>query len=302
MDESIDTGFGVRKRFCVVHNPNAGTRGRLLFRNTVRELQRAGCHIFIVDTTQHERGERIAKDAALSGRFDAIIAAGGDGTLHDVLCGIAGSDIPLGLIPSGTANVFSREIDLPTTPIALAEALMHGPAFNVPISTCNGRPFTFVVGVGFDAAAVQIFEKYRARRFGIFGVVAAALAALLIHNGQAIAIRTAEEEWIAHWVLITRIRRFAGRLKLTPHADIGRSAFQIVSFKQKGKLSLALQLTRMLFAAPPQSRDIRISECHQVFLKGSGSIPVQIDGELIEGLPLQCQFLTRHVPIITGNK
>ena len=116
-----------------------------MFRNTVRELQQAGCHISIVDTTQHERGERIAKDAALSGQFDAIIAAGGDGTLHDVLRGIAGSDIPLGLIPSGTANIFSREIDLPTTPVALAEVLMRGSTFNVPVSVCNRHPFAFVV-------------------------------------------------------------------------------------------------------------------------------------------------------------
>lgn len=296
----IDIGCGVRKRFCVIHNPNAGTRGRLLFRNTIRELQRAGCHISVLDTTQQERGERIAKDAALSGQFDAIIAAGGDGTLHDVLCGIAGTDIPLGLIPSGTANVFSQEIDLPTTPVALAEVLMRGPACDVPISICNGRPFAFVVGVGFDAAAVQIFEKYQARHFGIFGVALAALAALLIHSGKPISIQTPQEEWVAHWVIVTRIKRFAGRLKLTPHAEIEQPRFHVVSFKKMGRLSLAFQLARMLFTAPPQSHCIRISACHEVFLKGSGPIPVQIDGELIEGLPLQLQFLTHHVPIIIG--
>jgi YegS/Rv2252/BmrU family lipid kinase len=293
-------GSDLRKRFCVIHNPNAGTRGRLLFRNTVRELQRAGCHISIVDTTQHERGERIAKDAALSGQFDAIIAAGGDGTLHDVLRGIAGSDIPLGLIPSGTANIFSREINLPTTPVALAEVLMRGSTFNVPVSVCNGHPFVFVVGVGFDAAAVQFFEKYQARHFGTFGIVAAALAALWIHNEKPISIRTPQEEWVAHWVVVTRIQRFAGGLKLTPDADIKQPTFHVVSFQQRGRLRLALQLARMLSAIHGQSRDIRISACQEVILEGSGSLPVQIDGELIGELPLKLKFLTLRVPIITG--
>jgi hypothetical protein len=69
---------------------------------------------------------RAAADAACSARFDAVIAAGGDGTIHDVASGLLGSAIPLGIIPMGTANVFAREIGLPSSPDHIAMTLLNG--------------------------------------------------------------------------------------------------------------------------------------------------------------------------------
>ena len=63
-----------------------------------------------MDTSRHGEGMKAAAEAASSERFDAIVAAGGDGTVHDVAAGLLGTPIPLGIIPMGTANVFAREV------------------------------------------------------------------------------------------------------------------------------------------------------------------------------------------------
>ena len=75
---------------------------------------------------------RAAADAALSARFDAVVAAGGDGTVHDVATGLLGTPVPLGIIPMGTANVFAREIGL---------ARVHRIASRGRCSTVRSAPF-----------------------------------------------------------------------------------------------------------------------------------------------------------------
>ena len=66
--------------------------------------------------------------------------------------------IPLGIIATGTANVFAREIGLPRSPEQVASTLMNGKVRTIPVGQINGRPFLFVVGIGFDAEAVRQFE------------------------------------------------------------------------------------------------------------------------------------------------
>ena len=103
----------MRHRFFVVHNPNAGTVARRHFDRVIGLLKDAGASLECVHTSRHGEGMRAAADAALSARFDAVVAAGGDGTVHDVATGLLGTPVPLGIIPMGTANVFAREIGLP---------------------------------------------------------------------------------------------------------------------------------------------------------------------------------------------
>jgi diacylglycerol kinase (ATP) len=109
----------------------------------------------IVETASHGEGMKAAAEAALSGRFDAVVAAGGDGTAHDAAEGLIGYSTPLGILPLGTGNVFARELNLPGSPEALAGTLLSSEAHPIPVGQVNGRPFLFVVGVGFDAEAVR---------------------------------------------------------------------------------------------------------------------------------------------------
>jgi diacylglycerol kinase (ATP) len=135
--------------------PQSWRPARQLFDRVLSRLSDSGASCEIVETLNHVEGLAIARTAARSGCFDAIVAAGGDGTVHDVAEGALDHETPLRIIPLGTANVFAREVGLPQLPEELAETLLHGPARTIPVGEVNGRPFLFVVGVGFDAAAVR---------------------------------------------------------------------------------------------------------------------------------------------------
>ena len=97
----------VRTRFFILHNLNAGRVARHLFHATVARMRRAGAYTEIVETTRHGEGMRATTEAAQSGNFDALVAAGGDGTAHDAAEGLVGHSMPLGIIPMGTGNVFA---------------------------------------------------------------------------------------------------------------------------------------------------------------------------------------------------
>src|SRR5262250_1795443 len=101
---------GRPRRLTVIYNPAAGDRGRgRRFAQVIAELERLGCQVVVQPTAARGDAERFAR-AAGSAATDAVVAAGGDGTINEVINGLDGSGLPLGVIPLGTANVFAAEV------------------------------------------------------------------------------------------------------------------------------------------------------------------------------------------------
>lgn len=104
----------------------------------------------------------LASEAARN-HTDAIFVLGGDGTLNEVVNGIAGSDIILAPLPGGSTNVFVRSLGLPSNAIAAAHELIDllkaGQPQHIGVGSVNGRRFLFNAGVGFDAAVVRKVEQ-----------------------------------------------------------------------------------------------------------------------------------------------
>jgi diacylglycerol kinase (ATP) len=206
----------LRVRFFILLNPNAGSAARHLFYTTLARMRQAGACVEIVKTPRHGEGMKAVAEAAQSGSFDAVVAAGGDGTLHHAAEGLVGRSTPLGIIPMGTGNVFARELNLPGSPDGLARTLLRGKVRAIPVGQVNGRPFLSVVGIGFDAEAVRLFEREGNRTLGRAGYVWPVLRALSSHQNRTLRVRTQRGETEAQWVIVTRIRHYAGDLMLVP--------------------------------------------------------------------------------------
>ena len=147
-----------------------------------------GVSLECVETSRHGEGMRAAAQAAVSERFDAVVAAGGDGTIHDVAAGLLGTPVPLGIIPMGTANVFAREVGLPRSPQQVANTLMDGKVGIIPVGQINGQPVLFVVGIGFDAEAVRRFETAGTRKLGQAGFIGPIAHALFSEGNRHVAV------------------------------------------------------------------------------------------------------------------
>ena len=159
----------------LIANPAASAFTGGLHR-TVVAILRKSFQVEAAWPTNANEVEAMAMKAAQEGT-DVVAAMGGDGVVHHVVNGIAGSSTALGIIPAGTTNVLARILGLPSKPVAAARFLASGePVIEIPLArveAANGsattiRYATFATGVGLDAEAVRIadLEPYRKYRFG----------------------------------------------------------------------------------------------------------------------------------------
>jgi diacylglycerol kinase (ATP) len=98
-----------------------------------------------------------------------VIAIGGDGTINEVIQELAGSETALGVIPSGTVNVWAREVGIPLDYAGAREVLVSGQTRRIDLGKINDDYFLLMVGIGIDGEVTHAVEKKTAKRFGVLG-------------------------------------------------------------------------------------------------------------------------------------
>ena len=161
-----------KKRMLIIVNPYATTVSDRLKNLVVYALQ-ARYDVEAVDTEAAEHAIEIGREAR-DGGYDIVVAFGGDGTLNEVANGLAGTDVPVSVLPGGSTNVVCRTLGIPNDVVDATEHLI-GIADDfrprkIDLGRCNGRHFVFACGVGLDATVVKRVDahpllKARARQW-----------------------------------------------------------------------------------------------------------------------------------------
>ena len=131
-------------------------------------LKEYGLDIEIQATKEKGEATKIAKKCVEQG-YDLVIAAGGDGTINEIINGLAYSDTTLAVIPLGTANIFSMEINLPVEIKALCQTIAQGNTKKIDLGKVNDRYFSCMAGIGFDA---HVLQKSDSKWKKIYGALA----------------------------------------------------------------------------------------------------------------------------------
>jgi diacylglycerol kinase family enzyme len=150
------------KRALLITNPEATTVTPRT-RTVIARALASDLAVDVAETKRRGHAQHLSAGAVHEG-YDLVLVLGGDGTLNEVLNGVAGSDTPLAVLPGGGTNVFARTYGVPEDPIeataALLERLREGNApRRITLGRVNGRFFGFCAGVGFDAAVVRAVER-----------------------------------------------------------------------------------------------------------------------------------------------
>src|SRR3954465_1200293 len=161
-----------KKRMLIIVNPYATTVSDRLKNLVVYALQ-ARYDVEAVDTEAAEHAIEIGREAR-HGEYDIVVAFGGDGTLNEVVNGLAGTDVPVSVLPGGSTNVVCRTLGIPNDVVDATEHLIGlADDFHprkIDLGRCNGRHFVFACGVGLDATVVKRVDahprlKARARQW-----------------------------------------------------------------------------------------------------------------------------------------
>src|SRR5215469_242287 len=162
----------------IIANPTSGNGGFPLqnrhFDETLAFLRKQGWKAEIWYTQSSGDGEQLAQKAVKQ-KVNLVIAAGGDGTINEIIQGLAGSETTLGVLPGGTVNVWARELGIPLDDAGARNILVHGQARRIDLGSVNGRYFLLMAGIGFDGEVTQAVEGKPLKRLGILGYTLAVL-------------------------------------------------------------------------------------------------------------------------------
>jgi YegS/Rv2252/BmrU family lipid kinase len=216
----------------IIYNPTAGRFSTKPFiKSVAKELESAGWQVDAAETLSGDHIIELAKQAAAE-KKEAVFAVGGDGTIGNVVNGLVGSDTALGVLPAGTANVWSMELGLqpfawhrPWVLRKNASLLADAPCHAVDVGVCNQVSFMMWAGIGLDAMAIQALEPrvrldkfFAAPEYAVTGLWKAAQ-----WRGLNLHIWADEHEVEGRFILAvaTNIRRYMGGLtNLSPDAYI----------------------------------------------------------------------------------
>jgi YegS/Rv2252/BmrU family lipid kinase len=239
-----------------------------------------------------------AAQAACAKGVDAVIAAGGDGTINEVLNGLAESGVPLGVIPGGTANVLAAELDIPSDPAALAALIGRGPVRDVWVGRANGRRFALMASAGFDADVVRDVNPALKRAIGKGAFVCAFVEGLIFHSPKRLVVRVDGRSLPASQVLVAKASKYGGNFIAAPDISVDRPEFCVYVVNaptRRGILGLAAALVQGRLSAHPS---VEMLHARDVLLESEDQAVIQADGEVIGTLPARITIDRRQARVI----
>jgi YegS/Rv2252/BmrU family lipid kinase len=278
---------------CVIFNPVARGDKARHFKKHLDDIARDAA---LKPTTCPGDARRLAAEAVREG-FDTVIAAGGDGTLNEVLNGIADADgfnrARLGVLPLGTVNVFAKELKLPQDFAGAWDVIQRGQDTSIDAPwaeyTSEGqtqrRYFAQMAGAGLDSRAVELVSWELKKRFGFLSYVIAGVQAMT-ENLPPIEVSNGRQTASGQLVMIGNGKFYGGRFTMFPLADFCDGVLEAVIYPRITLVTAARSGWGMLTddfhsgAGTIQLRGDRLE------LKCAAAIPFQLDGENVAPLPV----------------
>jgi len=285
------------RRLLVIYNPIAGMRKGRRFRAVLGRLRAAGAAITLRPTGQRGDAERYAREARRA-RFDVVVAAGGDGTINEVVNGLGDPDLPLAILPLGTANVLAAEIGLRLSADAIARMILDGRPQPVHPGLVNGRRFLLMAGAGFDARVVARVRPRMKRILGKLVYVWESLAEMLDRRERRYAVTIDGVATEAASVIVAKAHFYGGRYVCAPEARLQDPLFQVCLFARGGRRAALAYAAALALGRLPGRSDYRVVPGRIVTIAGEGGEPVQGDGDSLTILPARIALAPRPLLLV----
>ena len=286
-----------RQNIVILHNPLAGRGSGRSVSAIARALAQRGCEVRrIVMAGIADLPAEIAD--ILEARPDVLAVAGGDGTLNKIMPHLAASDLPLAILPLGTANVLATALGIPQKTDALVDYILQGQRREMAFGTANGNCFCCMVSVGFDAAVVGgvSLKLKKLISKGAYGV--AALRAFWRHCDRKYTVRADGRSLTAHGAIVSLTPFYAGRFVIAPEASPFAPKFSLVLFKDGGRLSLLRYAFALALGKIVDCRGVEIISAREIEISTDRADASQADGDISHQLPLRLAK-AGHIVILT---
>lgn len=296
------------KRVMVVFNPKSG-QGDSDLPAFIALLKAAGAQVTERELIPEKPMSSYVEDITA---FDVVVGAGGDGTVSSLAYASRYKNVPLLAYPAGTANLIAQNLDLPRTPLALAQVLAGAHVVRVDLGELEVRGethgFAMLAGAGADAAMIRDSEELK-EKFGAMAYVMSAMKQLnpkkttfhLVLDGQ-------KREFEGIGVMVANFGMANYRLPITTDISPSDGRFTVVLLKAGNIMRLVPNLidsvrAKLNLGDPLFSGNLETVEAKEVSVVSDEPFPLQYDGELHEETtPFTAKILPGAIRFLTGAK
>lgn len=301
----------------IICNPAAGAHSCTNeIPSLVKFLEANGVHVCAVEETHGASDATTFARKAVHEGCDVVFAAGGDGTIAQAVDGLVGSDTALGVLPSGTGNVFARQLNLPAPggihPRPIQEAarlLLAGQVRRVDVGRITpqglndvARHFLCWSGVGFDAQVNRAVnaDPERKRRFGPVATAITGFLTLRDFAGTSAKIRIDERRLTDRLIMLvaSNIQLYGIIFRMAEHAVIDDGWLDIYAFKGSGPLRTLLHAARILLRQHITDPDVEMYRARRVEISTYRALPVHVDGDYIGLTPVTIEIVPKSLNLL----
>jgi diacylglycerol kinase (ATP) len=278
-------------RVLIVYNPAAGQSPNLAATlDRVANLWRGlGWQVDIAATTAPGDATRKAEQAAKDG-YNAVVAAGGDGTVNEVMNGLIGTDTALGTLPLGTVNIWAREMGLSMDMLKAAASLAKSDLTKIDVGMAGNRYFLLMAGIGFDAAVTATVNANEKKRLGAIAYIKQAIQIAWEFRGVRLKLKIDGKRVRGRilMVIIGNSQLYGGVIKFTAHATVNDGLLDVCVIKGQGMLSAPRRLISIFARHYNRDPKVQYYQARSIEIRAQRGkvLPVQVDGDYLGKTPM----------------
>ena len=318
--EDLETVTPSIRRVALVDNPASGlnsSRREAVVGAASKALQSAGIEVEHLTIDGPGSGRVLAREAIARG-CDSVIVCGGDGTVHEVIQALVGTDVALGVVPMGTANALASDLGLSKSPSKAIRRLLTAKPVQVPVGrvfyrTSDGvehcHYFTVAAGVGADALLMKRMDPILKRKWGYLLYVIEAFRIWISHPFPLFQAKFTKagngrpHVADASQILAVRVRSFGGLVgKLAPGATLHSDSLCLLAFKTRSRYRYLRFLLAVVGQRHTFSDDVELLQADTVEClprNGSSSrVYIEADGEVLGHLPVRIEIASKTLTLL----
>jgi len=308
---------GAPRRLLVIYNPTAGGSRRRRFEAVLAALADLGCEMDVRPTTAAGDAAVYAQSADRAAH-DLVVAAGGDGTINEVVNGLIalggpGGEAapPLAVLPLGTANVLAAELGLDLNPAHIARVIAQGPIRPVCLGRVSlgraesaegeGRAFSLMAGAGFDARVVAGIDLRVKRLIGKGAYVLEGLYQMCREKPPLLKVTVDGRAYEAASVVVSNARFYGGRYLLAPEARLEDPLLHVCLFRYGDTCNILRYAFALQHGRLREDDRFHIVTGRDIRIEGDPGAPLQADGDIVAQLPVRIGALPQALRMVTAG-
>ncbi|NJD78752.1 MAG: diacylglycerol kinase family lipid kinase [Candidatus Methanoperedens sp.] len=287
-------------KFKLIYKPR--TTSDEIIEAVTKKCEGTGIKLNVEFTKHSKHAIDIARDA--KDNYDLIIVAGGDGTINEVINGIANSKATLVIIPFGTCNVLALELGIPINPIEAVQLITEGKKTKIDlgyVETKEGsRYFAILLGVGFEALLLKDATLQFKKRWGFLAYLIIGIKHFTVYKWPKIHVKHKLTS-TGYYMIIANCSFICNKYQVANSASVTDGLLDLVLINRKDWWSIIPMLLTPLTGATSKLLPKEYYQIEEAYVYSAHEILVQADGELVGTAPFKVKVAPKVLNVIVKN-